>query len=116
MSIQNLITQYEERLTQMSFDQRTDDAMSSEAYQNTRDMLEGVIRDLKKQIDEPSNRSDQEIIETFIEGLGLDKHALIHGQQGPYSTIGVLVNNRASIIQFVLRDGYFQELTCAKYD
>lgn len=58
MSIQNLITQYEERLKQMSFDQRTDDAMSSEAYRHTSDTLEGVIRDLKNQIDEPSKQPE----------------------------------------------------------
>lgn len=116
MNPQNLIEQYEARLKQLSYDQRTDDAMSSEAYEHTRDTLEGVIRDLKNQINEPSKQPDQTTIETFLTGLGLNKDEFLYGYRGPYSTIGVLVNNRSSIIQFVLRDGYFQELTCAGHD
>lgn len=47
MSVQTLIQKYEAELRILVVDQRTDDAMSPDAYSARHDLLERIIADLK---------------------------------------------------------------------
>jgi hypothetical protein len=46
-AIKNLISKYEAEMRQASIDQRTDDAMTSDAFRAYSDILTRVINDLK---------------------------------------------------------------------
>lgn len=46
-SLAKLIAKYEADLRQASIDQRTDDAMSSDAYRSYSDAMRRVVNDLK---------------------------------------------------------------------